>query len=63
VLENPAKHGTFAISNRREVLAKNDHGSDMKNLPITSREARLPVLRLALGCSEKHDQKTLEFEQ
>ena len=37
VLRNPAKHGTFAISNRREVLAKNASGSDMKNLTIASR--------------------------
>jgi hypothetical protein len=37
VLSNPAKHGTFVILNRREVLAKNASGSDMKNLTITSR--------------------------
>jgi hypothetical protein len=37
VLRNPAKHGTFAISNRREVLAKNASGSYMKNLTIASR--------------------------
>jgi hypothetical protein len=37
VLRNPAKHGTFVISNRREVLAKNASGSDMKNLTIASR--------------------------
>ena len=37
VLGNTAKHGTFAILNRREVLAKNASGSDMKNLTIASR--------------------------
>jgi hypothetical protein len=37
VLRNPVKHGTFAISNRREVLAKNASGSDMKNLTIAPR--------------------------
>jgi len=37
VLRNPAKHGTFAFLNRREVLAKNASGSDMKNLTIASR--------------------------
>ncbi len=37
VLRNPAKHGTFVISNRREVLAKNARGSDLKNLTIASR--------------------------
>ncbi len=37
VLGNPIKHGTFAILNRREVLAKNASGSDMKNLTIASR--------------------------
>jgi hypothetical protein len=37
VLRNPAKHGTFVISNQREVLAKNANCGDMKNLPITSR--------------------------
>ena len=37
VLRNPAKHGTFAISNRREVLAKSASGSDMKNLTSASR--------------------------
>jgi hypothetical protein len=30
VLGNPIKHGTFVISNGREVLAKNASGSDMK---------------------------------
>ena len=39
VLKNPAKHGTFAISNRREVLAKMPGGGDMKNLTIASRGA------------------------
>jgi hypothetical protein len=37
VLGNPAKKGTFVILNRREVLAKNASGSDMKNLTIASR--------------------------
>jgi hypothetical protein len=32
-----AKHGIFVISNLREVLAKNAHGSDMQNLTIASR--------------------------
>jgi hypothetical protein len=37
VLGNPAKCCSFVISNRREVLAKNASGSDMKNLTIASR--------------------------
>jgi RNA-directed DNA polymerase len=37
VLGNPIKHGTFAISYSREVLAKNASGSDMKNLTSASR--------------------------
>ena len=32
-----ANYGVFLIPNQREVLAKNANGSDMKNLPITSR--------------------------
>jgi hypothetical protein len=47
VLGNPIKHGTFAILNRREVLAKNASGSDMKNLTIASRvDEQLPKGRL-----------------
>lgn len=37
VLGNPAKCCSFVISNRREVLAKNASGSDLKNLTIASR--------------------------
>jgi hypothetical protein len=40
VLGNPAKRGKFAISNLREVLAKNAHGSDIKNLTAASRCAQ-----------------------
>ena len=46
---NPIKHGTFAISNRREVLAKNASGSDMKNLTITSRGVSPALKRKDLG--------------
>jgi hypothetical protein len=38
MLGNPAKRGKIVISNLREVLAKNAHGSDMKNLTIASPE-------------------------
>ena len=37
MLRNPAKHGTFVISNQREVLAKSASGSDLKNLTTASR--------------------------
>ena len=36
VLRNPVKHGTSAILNDREVLAKMPGGSGMKNLTIAS---------------------------
>ncbi len=39
VLRNPAKHGIFAISHNREVLAKMPRGSGMKNLTHASRGA------------------------
>jgi hypothetical protein len=37
VLGNPIKHGTFVISNGREVLAEMPGGSYMKNLSNVSR--------------------------
>jgi len=56
VLGTPAKNRTFAISYRREVLAKNASGSDMKNLTIASRgDEQLPKWRVhaafCLRCS------------
>ena len=49
VLGNPVKHSTFVISNRREVLAKNASGSDMKNLTIASRGVSPALKRKDLG--------------
>ena len=47
VLGNPAKYGTFVISNQREVLAKNASGSDLKNLTTASRgDEQLPKWRV-----------------
>jgi hypothetical protein len=47
VLGNPAKRGTFVISNGSEILAKNASGSDLKNLTIASRgDEQLPKWRV-----------------
>jgi hypothetical protein len=43
----PSKNGTFAFSYRREVLAKNASGSDLKNLTIASRgDEQIPKWRV-----------------
>jgi hypothetical protein len=47
VLGNPAKRGTFVISNGRKILAKNASGSDLKNLTIASRgDEQVPKWRV-----------------
>jgi len=47
VLGNPVKHCIFVFLNRREVLAKNASGSDLKNLTIASRgDEQLPKWRV-----------------